>query len=122
MERHRQVDFKGGVLTLTPENVFKLSLEPELYIAAPYLQKLQLPAKRFNEQLPKKGCSKCLKRKLLSSLNQVSVALVALLEQHRARNESFDGLKLYIGKLLGAEVKELRFTYKSTKGPDVFSC
>ena len=122
MERPRDVNFKDGILTLIPENVFKIALEASLYVAAPYLTPIKIPAQRFKTQLPKKGCTSCLKKRLTASFNQVSVAMVSLLEKYRSTGGSFDPLKKYISGLLGEEVKVIIFDYVNAGKPTRFQC
>jgi len=107
VERRGALHYKDGVLRLTAENVTQLVKDPGLYVACPCLMPLKAPAARFHAQLPKGGCSKCLKNKIIPTLNKIADAFVITA---KACGDT-SSVKAHIGKLSNLAVQDLEVTY-----------
>ena len=108
-----------NTMTLSAELAFRLSRDPALYAAAPFLKPMETPTLELHTKLKAK-CSSCNKRPILMAQQQIGHAMASLiLDESKRPNNQLIAFKQAAAKLLNTTIDEMTVGIKAVTGESI---
>lgn len=102
-----------SIVELTTQIVIRISGDPALYSAAPFLEPMRKPALNLHQKYRDPHCPKCVQEAKIQAFKAVANAMTSLLvAEHAQTPNRLAAFKQAAGNILNMKVDQILVTYK----------